>query len=563
MDEYDKLKSLGFDLDKLTSREIEDLKKCIISISENEDLVSYQSEKESLYKKNIHQSDQISEINDMVKNTLESVPVKVIHTNTTKPNKTENTEVKDYKFKEIPAEKFKEYTFSKEKEKQKTKQSQIKAKNNYSTNKPKSSTLNNMKQNTNKVNEFGTFDFNKLIIDFEEYMLCKSKLSKDLTPSQLYSMKVYEKFDLLQKELNEYKSNYFQVRQDFMITKEEVSMLKLEKEKLTQINNSNNEILNMKIVSLELENMKLKELSNNHEKKINDYTPKAQKYEELILNFTRVDKELKDSHEQINKLTFMNNSLLSEMNDLKVKLDQKGYETESLQRDKQYLNKEILIKDEKILQLSNKLSSQDQEISEIRKTNHKYIEKLTDKSSIIESEYQNKLKAEILEIKEKYNKDLDNIKKMYEDLNSTKTQFLIEERNELKIKVSQLEASIKIKSESLEFISNEFRNFKISTNEEISCLKITHKIKCDDYDRLSNLYQETNLNLNTYKEELEILKEKNDILRKEILSREVQYKEEVFTLKAEVAILKENKSQYEKMEDELDKVIVDSSVNDL
>ena len=151
---------------------------------------------------------------------------------------------------------------------------------------------------------------------------------------------------------------------------------------------------------------------------------------------------------------------------------------------------------------------------------------------------------------------------MYEDLNNTKIGFLSEERSELKSKVSKLEETIKIKESSYEFVNNEYRSFKISTNEQISHIKIQYKIKSDDYDRLNGLYLEMNEHLKAIKNENETFKEKYDILRKEIIAREVQYKEELCNLKSENVILKESKSHYDKMEDELDRIIVDSSLND-
>lgn len=567
MDSYKKLEDLGFNLSKMTKDEIEDLKNCHITISESEDFVlnniKGQYDDASL-KSSIEMPSNREQI---VKVSNNSKIYKKEENDFRNNNETNKSNTNFYPSKTSEFNKQKRVQENKKEENsQQVKHSKTNSfksnpnlNNKFSPNK-KNILIENSNYVSNLTNEI---DLSNIIIDNSEYVRLRNKDRSKLTLTEVYSIKLYEKIDETNKELNEAKKQYYQFRQEKLSLEEENSLLKLEKEKLTSINKSNTEWLNVKIMNLETENIRLTELCNSQEKKLQESFPKITRYEEQYNQVSKLTKELDESRDQNSKLIEQNNSLTKEKNDLVGKSQNIKFEKECLEKDKSYLNKEVLIKDERIATLNNKIKSLEEELSETRKTNNRYIEKLTDKSSSIEIIYQDKLKNELSEIKSKYNNDLENLKKMYEDLNNTRSGFLIEERNELKIKLSKLEGDLKEKNSSLDFINSEFSKYKNAYQEEMSTLKIQFKIKSEDYDRLSNLYDE-NLNiLKIIKAENESLKEKHDIFRTELINKESYYKEELSNYRAENIILKESNSNYEKMENELDDLIVDSTMNDV
>ena len=421
----------------------------------------------------------------------------------------------------------------------------------------------NYNENLLNSNSIPLIDLNKILLEPEEYEMLKQKGTKELNLNQIYSLKVYEKFDALNDKYLEASKQSKAFRMENITLKEENSMLSLEKEKLLLINSSQLDLVNMKITKYESENIKLKELCDSQERKLNEVFPKISRYEELSMQLTKLQKEKEDLSEQNNKITKLNTDLNNEKYDWQKKSEHNRFEAESLQRDKIYLNKELLIKEERNLSLNEKIKSLEEEISNTRKSNEKYLDKLTDKSSFIENMYQEKLKKEIEEMNKKHDQNIEIFKKNYEDLLNSKCTFLQEERNELKIKISKLELDIKEKTNALDFINSEYRNFKNSSNEEISCLKIQLKLKSEDSNRLANLHEENLQLLKILKIENESLKEKHDLFRTELINREVLFKEETSQLKAELMMQRESKANYEKMENELDNIIVDSSLGDL
>jgi len=203
----------------------------------------------------------------------------------------------------------------------------------------------------------------------------------------------------------------------------------------------------------------------------------------------------------------------------------------------------------------------EEEIKETRKANNSYIEKLTDKNINLNNIYENNMKREIEDMKKKYNQDLDNLKKVYEEIAEKRTTYLREEKDDLNAKILKLENNLKQKEEAYDILNTELRQIQRRTDEDISVLKIQVKIKTEELDRVSGLYDENFELIKVLKNENEMYKEKNDLLRMEIIRKEAQFKEDSADTKAQLVVLKEKMESYEQVENELDKVIADSAHN--
>lgn len=575
------LEKLGFNIDKLSKEELEDLRQCHITISESEDWIS---------SNNMRYGNHFGDAS--LQSSVEIVPQKVVNNNSSKgkfykaedssvnnDNSNINNNLKHRTSKSKVNSNIKQINnYNNSDNNNKKVINNNRNNNNQSPNNRSNNIRNNINSNNNNNNSNNkpsnnnisnqkyispSDNLSNVILEKEEYIKLKNLPPKQLSVKDLVAIKIYERFDILNKEYNETKQLYFQHRQEKLTLEEENSILKMEKEKQQVIHRSTVETLNIKLSSHETENIKLKELVKSQEKQLKESYPKVNNYEELSQENRKLLKLLEEENEKNSTLTKTNSTLTKEKQDLLRKNENQRFEIESLNRDKAYLTKEALHKDDKIISLTEKTKSLEEEVINIRKTNDKYVEKLTDKSSFIENMYQEKLKDEISEIKIKYNNDLEHLKKVYEELNTTRTNYLIEERNDLKLKLGKLELELKEKTSSNDFLHEELRNSRTNNLEETSNLKIQLKIKSEDYDRIVILYEE-NLNLiRVIKAENEGLKEKYDIFRNELINKEAMYREELANLKAENVVLKESNASYDRMEKEIDGIIVDSSMNEL
>ncbi len=374
-------------------------------------------------------------------------------------------------------------------------------------------------------------------------------------------MRVYEKIDSISSQLSELRRNYNSIREAKLNLEEEAALLKLEKVKLSKTKEYQIEALQENSSKSELELKKNNEIIKVQNKKIEEFTPKVLKYDDLNEKYLKVLKEnqnLLDNQSSINEIL---QKLKKEKDEILSKLDIIKIESEAYKNDKFFLARENASLSDKNKDLFDKVKSLEDEIKQMKKLNNDYIDKLTNKNFNIDSAYEEKLKNELFDMKKKYNEDMDNLKKLYDEISQKRCLYLQDERDDYKQKNIKLEKIIKDKEESLEFINNETRSLTKKTDEEIAYLKIQLKIKSEELDRITNIYEENTNFLKIFKVENESLKDKLDILRTELISKEASFKEETAEYRTQINSMKEKILNYDHIENELDKVIVESAYN--
>ena len=309
-------------------------------------------------------------------------------------------------------------------------------------------------------------------------------------------------------EINDLKKEIFKIKQDNLNLQEENGFTKLEKEKLGKIKDNEINLLNEQLIGLKDSNKKLSVQNEENSKLIDEYKPKIWKYDELNEKFKKLTDENSKLFESNNNINNLMAQIKKENNDLNNKYETLRLENENLKQDKMFLNKNLMVDDEKIKSQNAKITQLEQDIREMRRTNQNYIDKLTDKNLNLDNTYKDKVNNELQNMKEKYEKDIDTLKKQYDDLMDKKTSYLREERDDYKNKLTKLEKVLKEKDDSLNLCQNELRNLNTKANEESSYLKLQLNSKTEELNSRISVYEEQVAALTLFKNENETLKEK-------------------------------------------------------
>jgi progesterone-induced-blocking factor 1 len=80
--------------------------------------------------------------------------------------------------------------------------------------------------------------------------------------------------------------------------------------------------------------------------------------------------------------------------------------------------------------------------------------------------------------------------------------------------------------------------FQRKIETDMAETRVSLKIKTEELDRVSNIYQETLSNLKAHKLENEMLKEKVNLLKAEFYKSEANAKDSNSSLRAQVAVMK-------------------------
>ena len=369
-------------------------------------------------------------------------------------------------------------------------------------------------------------------------------------------IKKYEsKLEKLTNQIEDYKKKYLEERQTNLDLVQELKYMKLEKEKISKINNIEIEKTNEKNISLEEQNKKLIIKNEDLQKKLDENSPKIWQYDDINEKYQKLLKEHKNLFETNQTLNELFNENKNKKNEIDSDYQNLKLENQVLQQNNEILKKNLAVDEDKIKELNEKISELENDIRDIRRINQNYIEKLTDKNLNIDNTYKDKVNKEIDNMRNRYESDIYNLKKHYDDINEKKTSYLKEERDEYKAKCNKYEKILKERDESLNLVQNELRNLNSKTTEQITYLKLQLNTKTEELNSRIAIYEEQISALTLFKNENEALKEKNDFLRSEMIKIQADHKAEIAEYKIRINVLEEKLKNYDNMENELDNVI--------
>ena len=369
-------------------------------------------------------------------------------------------------------------------------------------------------------------------------------------------IKKYEiKFEKLSNQISDLKRQLSEERQLNLDIQQELKYAKLEFEKNAKINNLEIDKLNEKNISLEEQNKRLIIKNEDLQKKLEEYSPKISQYDEINDKYQKLVVEHKNSSETNKTLSELLNENKNKKNEIESDYQNLKLENQVLQQNNELLKKNLAGNENKIKEQNEKISELENDIREIRRLNQNYIEKLTDKNLNIDNTYKDKVNKEINEMRNRYESDINNLKRHYDDINEKKTSYLKEERDEYKAKCNKYEKILKEKEESLNLVQNELHNLNSKSTEQITFLKLQLNTKTEELNSRIAIYEEQISALTLFKNDNEALKEKNDLLRNEMIRMQADHKTEIAEYKVKLNIQEEKLKNYDNMENELDNVI--------
>ena len=402
---------------------------------------------------------------------------------------------------------------------------------------------------------------NKKIITKKNYAdTSNSDISFINQPSKNVSnralIKKYEsKVEVLNNQIDDLKRKLYDEKRSKLELQEELNYVKFEKEKLSKKTNILIDETNEKNISLEEENKKLIIKNENLQKKLDEYSPKISQYEDINEKYKKLyteHKNLLDTNKTLNELF---NESKNKKNEIDSDYQNLKLEKQVFQQNNEILKKNLAVSEEKIKEQNEKISELENDIKDMRKKNQDYIEKLTDKNINLDNTYKDKVNKELNDMRNKYESDISNLKRQYDDFFEKKTSYLKEERDEYRTKCNKYEKMLKDKDESLSITQNELRNINSKSNEQISYLKLQLNSKIDELNSRISINEEQKAALTLLKNDNEALKEKNDLLRSEMIKIQSDYKTEIAEYKIQLNVLNEKLKIYDNMENELDNAI--------
>ena len=372
----------------------------------------------------------------------------------------------------------------------------------------------------------------------------------------------YELIKKYEKQVNDLNDKYEQIRNELKRAKrdkseaeQELKDVIYENEKLERKHETELNRLREKNTYLEDQNNQLSTDNEILRRKLDENTPKISEYQTILEKCKRLEKENRNLAENNNILKEQFNEGKNRKLDAEKNYDNIKLENMILKQNNENLKKNLIENDIKIKSQEEKIAELENDLRDMNKRNQNYIDKLTEKNLSLDNTYKEKVTKELNEMRNRYENDIFMLKKQYDDLSEKKTSYLKEERDEYRSKYTKAESLLKEKEESLNIIQNDLRDLISKSNAEISHLKLQLNIKTEELNSKTAIYEEQISSLNFFKNDNEALKEKNDLLKSELIKLDAENKTKLAQCTIELRSVKEKLKLYEDAENKLDNLI--------
>ncbi|BFZ15223.1 hypothetical protein BsWGS_18261 [Bradybaena similaris] len=230
-----------------------------------------------------------------------------------------------------------------------------------------------------------------------------------------------------------------------------------------------------------------------------------------------------------------------------------------LKQDKEYLTRQVSELNNKMMYNEERQQQLSRQVDDAKLSREEMYEKYVASRDQYKSEYENKLREELEQIRVRTNGEIDRLRTSTREMYERENRSLREARD---LALSERDRSQETEREmntKYEQLMSEFRQLQSKHENRLSEIQNELKIKMFDAERSQMVYAETVKNLGTSEMEIEKLQKKIEVLTKEYYSLQTSLEKRVVELEASVSEKNTKLEAYEKLEQDLDSVIMQAA----
>ncbi|XP_074649605.1 progesterone-induced-blocking factor 1-like [Tubulanus polymorphus] len=387
-----------------------------------------------------------------------------------------------------------------------------------------------------------------LMIAESEYDELKLQDETEISLKQFVSMKIFEKVNPL-KTLSETIKNHCDLLADDL-------------KKTT-------DDLDTCHQNLHQERKLYSELQTEHQKltlELADTKSQVQYGDFRIENYDQV-KQDRDTYEQDLVTLKQNHAFLDASYQTAVKeRDEQYKEITSLKhslamitQDKDYLSKQVNELQNRVMYGDDRIQTLTSEIDLAKKAREEMYERYVSSREQYKSEYEIKLQEELNTIRVRTENEIDRLKTSTREMYERENRNLREARDLATSEKDRAQMSEKEASNKYEQLMSDFRQLQISGDNKLSEVQNDLKIKSFELERTQMVYEETVKHLKECQIENEKLQKKTEALTKEYYALQTTTERKITDLESQLSEKSSKLDTYEKLEQELDDVVMQSA----
>lgn len=382
----------------------------------------------------------------------------------------------------------------------------------------------------------------------EQYVKLKSFPEDQLSIPEYVSIRFYELVNPLRKEIYE-----LHVKKNEL--SEELSTNKGQLKQLTETyeeDRRNNSELQIRCQRLALELADTKQLVQQGDYRQENYDKvKSERdaLEQEVLEVRRKHEILESSHIAQAK----------ERNELSKEVTTLQQTVTLLQKDKEYLNRQNMELSVRCAHEEDRLERLQVQLEETKRAREEMYEKYVSSRDHYKTEYENKLHDELEQIKLKTNLEIDQLRNASREMYERENRNLREARDNALAEKNRAVTAEKDALEKHEQLLDRYRELQLSAESKVSEFLHQSKLKAFESERMQLLQEETSRNLTQCQLECEKYQKKLEVLTKEFYGLQTSSEKRITELEAQNSEHQARLDIYEKLEKELDEIIMQTA----
>nr|XP_006129118.1 progesterone-induced-blocking factor 1 [Pelodiscus sinensis] len=380
------------------------------------------------------------------------------------------------------------------------------------------------------------------------YEKLKSLPEDELSIPEYVSIRFYEVVHPLRKEVNELQIKKESLSEDLSYYK---SQLKCVMESYEDERRSRSEV-EVRCQRLTLELADTKQMIQQ-----GDY--RQENYDKVKCERDTFEHELLELRRKYEILEVSQKALAKERNDLSKEMTTLQQSVNLLQKDKDYLNRQNMELSVRCAHEEDRLERLQVQLEDAKKAREEMYEKYVTSRDHYKTEYENKLCDELEQIRLKTNQEIERLRSTSKEMYERENRNLREARDNA---VAEKERAIVAEKDALgkyEQLLEQYRQLQLSTESKVAELLHQSKLKSFESERIQLMQEETAKNLSQCHLECEKYQRKVEVLTKEFYSLQASSEKRITELQAQNSEHQARLDTYEKLEKELDEIIMQTA----
>lgn len=230
-----------------------------------------------------------------------------------------------------------------------------------------------------------------------------------------------------------------------------------------------------------------------------------------------------------------------------------------LQKDKEYLNRQNMELSVRCAHEEDRLERLQAQLEETKKAREEMYEKYVTSRDHYKTEYENKLRDELEQIRLKTNQEIDQLRSASREMYERENRSLREARDNALAEKDRAVMAEKDALEKHDQLLDRYRELQLSTESKVTEFLHQSKLKSFESERAQLIQEETARNLTQCQLECEKYQKKLEVLTKEFYGLQSSSEKRITELQAQNSEHQARLDIYEKLEKELDEIIMQTA----